>query len=317
MGQYILRRLGIAFLTASGVVFIIFAVVRFLPGSTVDVLLQSGGYADVKSRQDLAHALGIDRPLLIQFTSWVGDIIQGDFGNSLITKRPIGDDLASAVPVTLELGFLSIFFAVIIGVPIGVLSAVKQNSVLDYVCRSSAVFFLSVPGFLIATAVIVFGSLWFDWSPALRYKPFMDDPIANLKQFSLPALLLGLASSAGLMRFTRTAMLEAIRQDYVRTARAKGLRESTTIFRHVLRNASLPVLTIIGIYLAYVVGGSIIFEQIFQLPGMGRYFFNAVSKRDYPSIQAVGLIYAFVVVFINFFTDMTYAVFDPRIRYGK
>ena len=317
MGQYILRRLGISFLTASGVVFIIFAAVRFLPGDTVDVLLQSGGYADVKTRDDLAKALGIDRPVVVQFGSWVGHLIQGDFGNSLITKRPIGEDLSSAIPVTLELGFLSIFFAVIIGVPIGVLSAVKQNSILDYVCGSISVFFLSVPGFLIATAIIVFGSLWFDWSPALRYTPFLDAPLANLKQFSVPALLLGLASSAGLMRFTRTAMLEAIRQDYVRTARAKGLRESTTIFRHVLRNASLPVLTIVGIYLAYVIGGSIIFEQIFQLPGLGRYFFNAVAKRDYPSIQAVGLIYAFVVVFINFFTDMTYAAFDPRIRYSK
>jgi peptide/nickel transport system permease protein len=315
MTKYLLRRFVIALVTIFGCVFIVFAAVRFLPGSTVDVLLQSGGYADVKSRQDLERALGIDRPILVQFGSWLGDLLKGDFGESLITKRSIGGDLADALPVTLELGLLSVFFASAIGIPIGVLSAVRQNSILDYVTRSASVFFLSVPGFLIATAIIVFGSKWFGWAPPLRYESLTADPVANIKQFWLPALLLGLSSSAGLMRFTRTAVLETIRQDYVRTARAKGLREEVTILRHVLRNAMLPILTVIGIYLAYIVGGSIIFEQIFQLPGMGRYFFNAVAKRDYPSIQAVCLIYAAFVVLINLMTDIMYAVFDPRIRY--
>ncbi|MCA9854057.1 MAG: ABC transporter permease, partial [Dehalococcoidia bacterium] len=160
-----------------------------------------------------------------------------------------------------------------------------------------------------------FGSVWFNWSPPLRYTPIQDDPIANLEQFLLPAFLLGLTASAGLMRFTRTAVLEVIRQDFVRTARAKGLAEYVTVTRHVLRNAMLPVLTVIGIYLALIVGGSIIFEQIFQLPGIGRYFFNAVAKRDYPGIQAVALIYASIVVIVNLGTDMLYAWSDPRIRY--
>lgn len=317
MGQYILRRLGISFITAFGVVFIIFAAVRFLPGNTVDTLLQSGGFADVKSREDLERALGIDKPLLIQFGKWVGGILQGDFGQSMVTRRSIGGDLVSAVPVTLQLGLMSVSFAVIFGVPLGVISAVKQNTLIDYVFRSGSIFFLSVPGFLLATLIITYASLWWNYSPPLTYVEFWVDPIANLKMFWMPAILLGLSSSAGLMRFTRTAMLEAIRQDYVRTARAKGLKESVTILRHVMRNAALPVLTIIGIYLAYVVGGSIIFEQIFSLPGIGRYFFTAVAKRDYTSIQAVGLIYAFFVVFINFATDLSYAVFDPRIRYGN
>jgi peptide/nickel transport system permease protein len=313
--EYFLRRLGITFLTAIGAVFVIFAAVRYLPGNTVDVLLQSGGYADVKSREQLAHALGIDRPLLAQFFSWFGGILRGDFGHSLITKRSIGADLGSAFPVTLELGLLSITSAAAIGIPLGVLSAVRQNSMLDFVARSGSVLFLSVPGFLVATVIITFGSKWFGWSPPLRYHSLVDDPVANIRQFWMPALLLGLSSSAGLMRFTRTAVLEVIRQDYVRTARAKGVNEFTTITRHVLRNSLLPVVTVLGIYLAYIVGGSIIFEQIFQLPGMGRYFFNAVAKRDYPSIQAVALIYASFVVLVNLATDMMYAILDPRIRY--
>jgi peptide/nickel transport system permease protein len=317
MTEYFARRFGVALLTAIGAAFLVFSTVRMLPGDTVDVLLQSGGYADVKTRDDLAKALGIDRPLLVQFGSWAKDLVQGDFGNSLITKRPIGTDLSSALPVTLELGLLSVFFATIIGVPIGVFSAVRQNTFLDYGARTFSVFFLSVPGFLIGTAVIVFGSKWFNWSPALEYKSLFEDPIANLRQFWVPSLLLGLGGSAGLMRFTRTAVLEIIRQDYIRTARSKGLSETTTIWRHILRNSMLPVITVIGIYLAYIIGGSIIFERMFALPGLGRYFFNAVAKRDYPSIQAVGLIYAVFVILVNLITDLMYVVVDPRIRYGK
>lgn len=316
MIEYFLRRLAIAALTIFGAAFIVFAAVRFLPGDTVDVLLQSGGYADVESRRDLERKLGIDKPVVVQFGAWLSDVGRGDFGESLITTRPIGTDLKTALPVTLELGLLSVLFATLIGVPIGIYSAVRQNSVLDYFARSSSVFFLSVPGFLIGVALITFGSQWFGWSPALRYVPFRDDPLANIEQFAVPAFILGLQASAGLMRFTRTAVLEVVRQDYVRTARAKGLQEYVTILRHVMRNAMLPVLTVIGIYLALIVGGSIIFEQLFQLPGMGRYFFNAVAKRDYPGIQAVALIYATFVVLVNLLTDMMYAVFDPRIRYS-
>ena len=229
--------------------------------------------------------------------------------------RLIGGDLSSAIPVTLQLGIMSVAFATLIGVPVGVLSAVKQHSILDYVTRSGSIVFLSVPNFLLATVIITLASLWFNWSPPLRYVAIQDDPVANMRQFLLPAVLLGLTASAGLMRFTRTAVLEVIRQDYVRTARAKGLTEYVTISRHVLRNAMLPVLTVVGIYLALIVGGSIIFEQIFQLPGIGRYFFNAVAKRDYPGIQAVALIYATMVVLTNLATDMLYAWSDPRIRY--
>lgn len=315
MGGYFLRRLAIAAITVFGVAFVVFSAVRFLPGDTVDVLLQSAGYRDIETRHELEQALGIDRPLLVQFGSWVSDVVRGEFGQSLITQRSIGGDLGSALPVTLELGLLSVAFATVIGVPVGVLSAVKQHSMLDYVMRSTSIVFLSIPNFLLATIIIVFGSVWFNWSPPLRYTPIQDDPIANLEQFLLPAFLLGLTASAGLMRFTRTAVLEVIRQDFVRTARAKGLAEYVTVTRHVLRNAMLPVLTVIGIYLALIVGGSIIFEQIFQLPGIGRYFFNAVAKRDYPGIQAVALIYASIVVIVNLGTDMLYAWSDPRIRY--
>jgi peptide/nickel transport system permease protein len=315
MRAYILRRLVIAVITILGASFVTFAAVRFLPGSTVDVLLQSGGYADVKTRQDLEHALGIDRPIPVQYADWMSGVVRGDFGTSLITKRVIAEGLKDALPVTLELGVLSVLFATVIGVPAGVLSAIKQNSWLDYLVRSLSVFFLSVPGFFLGVVIITFGSLWFNWTPALRYIPFKDDPIGNLKQFCLPAILLGLASSAGLMRFSRTAVLEVVRQDYVRTAQAKGLRNLTVINRHVLKNSMLPVLTVIGLYLAFIVGGSVIFEQQFQLPGIGRYMYTAIAKRDYPGIQAVALIYATFVVLVNLGTDLLYAWLDPRIQY--
>lgn len=315
MAAYFMRRFAIAMITVLGVAFVVFSAVRFLPGDTVDVLLASAGYRDIESREQLEEALGIDRPLLIQFVSWTGGLLRGDFGTSLITQRSIRHDLSSAIPVTLELGLLSVGFATLIGIPIGVLSAVRQHSILDYLTRSTSIVFLSIPNFLLATIIIVFGSKWFDWSPPLRYTAIQDDPAANLEQFLLPAFLLGLTASAGLMRFTRTAVLEVIRQDYVTTARAKGLSGRIIIMRHVLRNAMLPILTVVGIYLALIVGGSIIFEQIFQLPGIGRYFFNAVAKRDYPGIQAVALVYATIVVFTNLATDMLYATSDPRIRY--
>src|SRR5215203_5841828 len=208
MHAYIVRRLIIAVITIFGASFVTFSAVRFLPGSTVDVLLQSGGYADVKSRQDLEHALGIDRPIPEQYAKWIGGVVRGDFGHSLITRREIASDIGTALPVTLELGLISVFFATIIGVPAGVLSALKQNSWLDYLVRSISVFFLSVPGFFLGVVIITFGSKWFNWTPPLQYIPFKDDPWENLKQFCLPALLLGLASSAGLMRFARTAVLE-------------------------------------------------------------------------------------------------------------
>jgi len=281
----------------------------------VAVLLQSGGYADVKSRQDLEHALGIDRPIPEQYAKWIGGVVRGDFGHSLITRREIASDIGTALRVTLELGLISVFFATIIGVPAGVLSALKQNSWLDYLVRSISVFFLSVPGFFLGVVIITFGSKWFNWTPPLQYIPFKDDPWENLKQFCLPALLLGLASSAGLMRFARTAVLEVVRQDYVRTARSKGLRGLTVINRHVLKNSMLPVLTVIGLYLAFIVGGSVIFEQQFQLPGIGRYMYTAIAKRDYPGIQAVALIYATFVVLVNLVIDLLYARLDPRIKY--
>jgi peptide/nickel transport system permease protein len=313
--QYLVRRLSIAVLTVFGAAFVTFAAVHLLPGSTVDVLLQSGGYADVKTRQQLAHALGIDRPLLVQFASWIFGVIQGDFGHSLITKRPIGPIILGALPVTLELGALSVIFSSLIGVPIGVFSAVKQNTTIDYLARSMSVFFLSVPGFFLGVVIITFGSRWFNWTPPLQYIPIRDNVLRNLEQFSVPALVLGLGSSAGLMRFSRTAVLEVVRQDYIRTAQAKGLRQIVVINRHVLRNSMLPVITILGIYLAYVVGGEIIFEQLFQLPGLGRYLLTAIAKRDYPGVEAVGLVFAVFVVLINLATDLVYGWADPRIRF--
>jgi peptide/nickel transport system permease protein len=219
------------------------------------------------------------------------------------------------MPVSLELGIIATVFGFLIGVPIGIISAMRQDTWLDYALRSISVGMLAIPGYWIATLVIVYGALWFGWTPPIIYIPFNEDPWGNIRQFLLPAALLGITGSAGLMRLTRTTMLEVLRQDYVRTAWSKGLSERVVVIRHALRNAMIPVVTLMGLSLATIAGGTVIFEQIFNLPGMGRYLFLSVNQRDYPAVQGVVLVFAAIVVFANLLTDIAYGVLDPRIRY--
>ncbi len=210
---------------------------------------------------------------------------------------------------------MSLFFGIVFGVPIGVISAVKQDTWIDVVLRSVAIFLLAVPGFVIATVVIVVASRAWNWSPPLSYIKFKDDPIHNLGQFALPAVILGFSSAAALMRFTRTAMLEVYRQDYVRTARAKGLTERVVVMRHAFRNSLIPIISVVGIFLAFIVGGTVIFEQMFQLPGLGRFLLSEINTRDYPGVQDISMIFAATVVLVNLATDIVYTFVDPRVRY--
>jgi peptide/nickel transport system permease protein len=210
---------------------------------------------------------------------------------------------------------MSLFFGIVFGIPIGIISAVKQDTWIDVSLRSLAIVLLSVPGFIIAVVVEVLASKWWNWSPPITYIKFTDDPIHNLGQFLLPAVILGFSSSAALMRFTRTAMLDVYRQDFVRTARAKGLRGQTVVINHALRNALIPVISVVGIFMAYIIGGSVIFEQMFQLPGIGRFLLSEINTRDYPGVQAISLLFASVVVIVNLLTDLTYTIVDPRVRY--
>jgi peptide/nickel transport system permease protein len=315
MGAYLLRRLGLAVVTILGVSFLTFSSVRLIPGDVVDVLSSGSGVTHIESKEALRRQLGLTRPLPVQYVAWMGKIVRGDFGRSLISNDSVAANIKTRLPVSLELGMMAIAFAVLVGVPIGILSAIRQDSWLDYAMRSLAVGMLAIPGYWIATLVIVYGALWFGWTPPIIYIHFADDPWGNIRQFLVPAALLGITSSGGLMRLTRTTMLEVMRQDYIRTAWSKGLRERAVIVRHALRNALIPVITVLGLSLATTVGGTVIFEQIFNLPGMGRYLFLSVNQRDYPAVQGVVLIFATAVVLANLLTDIAYGVLDPRIRY--
>lgn len=313
MRKYVLQRLLVAipsFLIAS---FIVFTLPRLIPGDVVQLMLEEKAYG--KDLEDLREKLGLNRPIYVQYFEWLGRVARGDLGESLWTRRPVIEELARRVPVSLELGFMALGFAIVIGIPIGILAATRQDTLKDYAARSAAILGLSVPGFWLATLAIVLPAVWWGWSPPIRFTEFGKDPWAHLAQFLLPGLILGIASAAALMRLTRAMLLEVLRQDYVRTAWAKGLREGAVVFKHSLKNAVIPVVTILGIQIAQILGGTVIFETIFGLPGMGRFLFDAINQRDYPVIQGVNLLVVSIVVAMNLVVDTLYALLDPRIRH--
>jgi len=259
--------------------------------------------------------LGLDKPVYIQYFSWLGHALRGDLGTSLWQSRAIMPDILAKVPISLELGFLAILTALFISLPIGIYSAIRQDTIGDYVGRSIAILFIAVPSFWLATMVVVFPASWWGWAPSVQYIPITQDLGANLVQFIIPAVIMGMVMSGTSMRMTRTMMLEVLRQDYVRTAWSKGLRERVVIVRHALRNALIPVVTIIGMQVPVLLGGSVIMEQIFSLPGMGRFMVEALNRRDYPIISGINLAMATVILVVNLAVDLTYSLLDPRIRY--
>jgi peptide/nickel transport system permease protein len=311
---YVARRILLALLTLWGVSVVVFALVRALPGDAVVALLQEYAYA--KDVEEMRHQLGLDRPMPVQYIEWLGGVVTGDLGNSLRSKTPIADELGKRVPVTLELGALGMLVGALIAIPLGVLSAVRQHQWSDYLARGLAIAMLAVPGFWIGTLVVTLPSIWFKWSPPLFYTRFTTDPMKNLSIVIIPAVILGIALSGTLMRLTRAQMLEVLRQDYVRTARAKGLRGRTVVVRHALRNAMIPIVTLLGLQVSILVGGSVVLEQIFVLPGMGRYLLEAIQYRDYPVIQALNLIFAAAIILSNLVVDLAYGWLDPRVRHA-
>ncbi|MBI4610717.1 MAG: ABC transporter permease [Candidatus Rokubacteria bacterium] len=313
MRRYLLKRLLAAIPSLLIASLIVFTLPRLIPGDVVDLMLEENAYA--KDRDELRAKLGLDQPIYLQYFVWLGQVLRGDLGESLWTGRPIVQELAYRIPVSLELGGVAVFFAVLMAIPIGVLSATRQDTVKDYAARSAAILGLSVPGFWLATLVIVLPAIWWGWSPPIIFTTFSTDPWAHIAQFLLPGFLLGIASAAAIMRLTRAQLLEVLRQDYIRTAWAKGLRERIVVLKHSLKNALIPVVTVLGIQVAQVLSGTVVFETIFGLPGMGRFLFEAISQRDYSVVQGVNLVVVTVVVGINLLVDMLYAVLDPRIRY--
>ena len=278
----------------------------------------SASSVDRDVRELIKHKLGLDLPVHVQYGRWIGGVLQSDLGVSLRGDQPIAGKIFARLPVTFELGVFAVIIGLLISLPIGIYSAIRQNTISDYVGRSIAVIFISVPipTFWTATMIMIYPSIWWGWSPPMELITFAEDPLGNLGMFLLPAAILGAVLSGTTMRMTRTMALEVLRQDYIRTAWSKGLEEKIVVMRHVLKNALIPVVTIVGFQLPILIGGSVILEQIFVLPGIGTLLLDAIQKRDYPIVSGINLFVATAVILINnLLVDLTYAFLDPRVRY--
>ena len=319
MRAYVIRRILLMIPTLFILTVLIFMSVRFIPGDVIDMMMQqmmlSGALLDM-DREAFERVLGLDRPIYVQYADWISGIfVRGTLGESLMHEFTIEQRILGRLPVTLELGLLAILIGLVIALPVGIYSAVRRDRIADYAGRSVAIVGIATPNFWLGIMVMVYPAIWWGWSPPLRLVRFVDDPLGNLAMFLIPSLILGTGGAAGLMRITRTMMLEVLRQDYIRTAWSKGLREQVVVVRHAIKNAMIPVATIIGMQLPILVGGSVIIENIFNLPGLGRLMVLALQERDYPVVQAVNLMFGSVVLVNNLFIDLVYAFLDPRIRY--
>lgn len=315
MRTYLLQRLLTAILTLLGMSVVIFILLRLAPGNIVDILFESAGYVDPQAKQALTRELGFDRPVVVQYGQWLGAIAQGDLGKSYRYDIPAWQVVKPRIPVTVELAGLALIVSILLGVPTGVLSAARQDSALDYALRVFSLAGLSMPSFWLGMVIILLLVSWAGWIPSMTYvSPFEDLP-AHLLQFLFPALAVGYRSSALIMRITRSSMLEVLREDYIRTAWAKGQREWSVVFGHALKNAILPVVTVIGIELAFMIGGLVVTETVFNLPGVARYLVDAILWRDYPVVQNLVMFIAIVVILANLAVDLLYGWLDPRIHY--
>ena len=317
MKAYIAQRLGIAILTLLGMSLVIFGLLRLAPGDIVDILFAAAGYVDPKARVEIMRELGLDRPLWVQYLDWLRQIVTGDLGKSYRYDLPAWEIIRPLVPVTLELAALSLVVSVVLGVPLGVISAVRQDTGLDYALRIFSLAGLSMPSFWLGMVIILGLVAWFGWIPPVTYVRPGENLGLHLIQFALPALAVGYRSSALIMRITRSSLLEVLREDYIRTARAKGQSGGVVIWRHALKNAVLPVVTVIGIEFAFLIGGLVVTETVFNLPGLARFLVEAILWRDYPIVQNLVMFIAIVVILSNLIVDLLYGVLDPRVRYGN
>ena len=316
MRSYIYRRILLIIPTVFIASLIVFIVIRSIPGSVVDTIVSSYEYITHDDIAAVRAELGLDKPVLTQYFTWIDQIIiHGNLGTSMLKKTPVIDDIKARWPVTFELGLMGIIFALLISLPIGIYSAIRQDTIGDYFARSFAILCIAVPGFWLGTMVIVFPSIWWGYMPPIMLIKFNVNPLGNLEMFIIPALVLGMGMAGQTMRMTRTMMLEVLRQDYIRTAWSKGLRERVVVLRHALKNALIPVITITGQQIGGILAGTVIIENIFQLPGMGQLITNATTQRDYTVVSSVLFIFAIVMVVANLFVDVTYSFLDPRVHY--
>lgn len=314
MQKYITQRLLLTIPTLLGLTALLFVLLsEVLPVDVVDIAVaESGGGLEAEAA--LREKYGLEGPLVVRYVKWVGRVVSGDLGTSFYTGRSVTEELLARAPVSLELGIGSLALTVLCAIPIGMISAAKQDSAADYLARGGAILFYAVPGFWVATLILVFGSLWFNWAPSVAYQQLWEDPRANILQVILPMLILGLQSIGTTTRLVRTQVLEVLRQDYVRTARAKGLSSRDVYFRHVLRNSMIPLVTVVGLQLPRLVAGTVIFETIFVLPGVGRYLLDALQRLDFYVVLGTNLFFATLLVVANLLVDISYGLIDPRIR---
>jgi peptide/nickel transport system permease protein len=314
MLDYLLRRLALLVPVLLGVSVIIFTLIHMVPGDPTRIMVGIDQRITPEQREVLRKSYGLDQPLPVQYAKWLGHVVRGDLGKSIRTRRTIVEELQLRLPVTIELALLAAAIGTIPAVSVGVLAAVKRNSWLDYGATVGTLIGVSVPNFLLATLLVLLLSYKLKWLPPIGYRGLREDPVQNLKTMIMPAVSLAMPFAAVIMRNTRSAVLEAMGQDHVRVARAKGLAARTVLVRHVLKNASIPIITVGGIQLATLLGGTVIIETIFGLPGIGRYIFEAIANRDYPVVQGVTLVVATIFVLVSLFVDVLYAVMDPRLR---
>jgi peptide/nickel transport system permease protein len=310
---YILRRLALMLITLFGISVIIFVLLRIVPGNIVDILFDAAGFVDPADKINLERELGLDQSMIVQYLHWMSGLFHGDLGYSYVSEKPALDEILPRIPITARLAGLALLFSTAIGVPLGVLSALKQGSRLDYVLRAVSLSGLSLPSFWLGLLILMASVSLFGTMPIFNPNPQTFGQ--TLAMYCVPAMAVGFRSAALVMRITRSSMLEVLRQDYIRTARAKGASETTINFRHALKNGMLPIITVIGIEAAFLFGGLIVTETVFNIPGVARFLVEAIRWRDYPIVQNLVMFIAVIVVVVNFTVDMLYAAFDPRIRY--
>ncbi len=317
MRAYIIRRLLLIIPTLLILSLIVFFSVRFIPGDVIDSMLGKTEFMVDVDREALERMLGLDVPAYAQYGRWLaGIVLRGSLGHSLVGSRETVEvKIVRRLPITLELGLLAILIGLLIALPVGIYSAIRQDTAADYAGRSLAVIGLATPNFWLGMMVMLYPSIWWGWSPPMKWIPFSEDPLENLGILIIPSLILGTAMAAATMRLTRTMMLEVLRQDYIRTAWSKGLKERIVIIRHTIKNALIPVVSLVGLQFPILIGGAVIMENIFNLPGLGRLMVNALTDRDYPLISGVNLFFATGVVLFNLLIDLIYPYLDPRVRY--
>ena len=317
MRAYLIRRLLLIIPTLFLLSILVFLSVRFIPGDVIDVMVSRMDMTATDiDREALERRLGLDVPVWVQYGRWLGGVfLHGSLGESLMGRGAVEERIVARLPVTLELGVLAILIGLVIAMPVGIYSAVRQDNAADFLGRSVAIIGLATPNFWLALMVMIYPALWWSWSPPMQLIPFSEDPLGNLGMLLIPALILGTASAAATMRMTRTMMLEVLRQDYIRTAWSKGLKERIVVIRHAIKNALIPVVSLIGLQLPILIGGAVIMEDIFNLPGLGRLMLDALQNRDYPLVSGINLLFATGVVGINLFVDLIYAFLDPRVQY--